>query len=151
MPLTKFKSSYQGTRTKRLEKQIKRFQILIDSLGQKSIPETVENSINEEIEKVNQSESKALLTAQLAKSYKEILKIAEKDLGLLAKNHYTFKWMAIGMAVFGIPFGAIFGLALDNMAFMGSGIGVGLAIGVAIGAQKDKEVKLAGRQLNIEV
>ncbi|WP_375579047.1 hypothetical protein ABWH96_18825 [Marivirga tractuosa] len=151
MPVNKFNPSYQGERSKSLEKQVQRFQKLIDSLRQKEIPEAVESLVNEEIEKVNQADTKPLLTAQLSKSYKEILKISERELDLLAKNHYTFKWLAIGMAAFGIPFGVAFGVALDNMAFMGTGIGVGLAIGVAIGSQKDKEVKLAGRQLDVDL
>jgi len=150
MPLNNFNPNYQGARTKSLEKQIQRFQQLIRVLNEKEIPDDILTSINAEIEKVNQAESQALLTSQLAKSYKEILKIAEQQLDLLAKNHHTMKWLAIGMAAFGIPFGAAFGMALDNMAFMGTGIGVGLAIGVAIGAQKDKEVKIAGRQLDVD-
>jgi len=151
MPLNNFNPNYQGTRTKSLEKQIQRFQQLIRGLSEKEITDDVLTSINAEIEKVNQAGSQALLTSQLAKSFQKILKVLEKELNLVAENHYRNTWLAIGMAAFGIPFGLVFSSILSNYAFIGIGLPIGIAVGIAIGTKKDKEAKEEGRQLNVQL
>jgi hypothetical protein len=151
MPLNKFNPKYQGVNPKSLKKQIQKFLQLINELKDIEISESILSTINEEIEKVNQAESKKLLTAQLAKSYRNILKIAEKELNLVAKNHYRNMWMAIGMSAFGIPLGVVFGASLNNYGFIGIGLPIGFALGIAIGSKKDKEAQEQGRQLNIEI
>jgi hypothetical protein len=55
--------------------------------------------------------------------------------------------MAIGMAVFGIPLGVVFGMSPGNMAF----IGIGLPIGLGVGSEKDKKAFREDRQLDIEI
>ncbi len=52
---------------------------------------------------------------------------------------YFILW---GMLVFGIPMGIAMSLALDNMAFIGTGIGIGLPIGVAIEQNLKKEGRI---------
>ena len=151
MPLNKFNPKYQGDHTKSLSKQIQKFRQLVNVLEEKKMPESIIDSINEEIKKVNQVESKKLLTAQLAKSYRNILKIVEKELNLVAKNHYRNMWMAIGMSAFGIPLGVAFGASLNNYGLMGVGLPIGFAIGIAVGSKKDKEAEEQGRQLDIEI
>ena len=59
--------------------------------------------------------------------------------------------MGIGMAVFGIPLGVVFGTTQGNMAFIGIGIPIGLVMGVAIGSQKDKKAKEEGKQLQVDI
>jgi hypothetical protein len=151
MPLNKFNPRYQGVQSEKIEKQTQKFQQLIKLLEAKEISDAVLNAINEEIEKVNQSESKKSLSAQLAKSFQNILKIAEKELNLVAKNHYRNTWLAIGMSAFGIPLGVVFGASLSNYGFIGIGLPIGLAIGIAIGSKKDQEAQEQGRQLDIEI
>jgi len=53
---------------------------------------------------------------------------------------YTGVGIAIGLAI-GAGLGVVFGIALDNMAFMSIGVGAGLSIGVAIGAGLDARNK----------
>lgn len=52
MPFTTFNPSYQGERTKSLERQIQGFQKLLKALSDKEIPDPVLSTINEEIEKL---------------------------------------------------------------------------------------------------
>jgi hypothetical protein len=151
MPLNTFNPKYQGVQTKSLGKQIQKFQQLLKALESIEIPEPVLGAINEEVEKVNQAESKSILTAQLAKSFQKILKIAEKELNLVAQNHYRNMWLALGMTVFGIPLGVVFGASLNNYGFIGIGLPIGFALGIAIGTKKDQEAQKQGRQLNIEI
>jgi len=51
-------------------------------------------------------------------------------------TNYTGVGVAIGLAIGG-GLGVVFGIALDNMAFMSIWVGAGLSIGVAIGAGLD--------------
>lgn len=69
--------------------------------------------------------------------------------GLVAPGHYRNRWMALGIAVFGVPLGVVFGLSLDNMAFVGIGLPIGLSIGIAVGTAMDGKVRQEGRQLAI--
>lgn len=151
MPLDKFNPKYQEETSKSLSKQTQKFLQLMNSLKDKEISESILSAINKEVEKVNQADSKKLLTAQLAKSHQAILKIAEKELNLVAKNHYRNMWTAIGMSAFGIPLGVAFGASLNNYAFIGVGLPIGLAVGIAIGTKKDQEAEKEGRQLDIEI
>ena len=81
----------------------------------------------------------------------DILKLIEKELKLVPKNLYRDRWLAIGMAGFGLPFGVAFGAAFGNMAFIGIGIPIGLAIGIAIGSGMDKKALDEGKQLDVEI
>jgi len=58
--------------------------------------------------------------------------------------------MALGMSIFGVPMGLIFGNSLDNMGFMAIGIPIGMVIGMGIGAGMDKKAEVKGRQLDYE-
>ena len=49
---------------------------------------------------------------------------------------YRGAGIAIGLAI-GTGLGIVFGIALDNMAFMSIWVGAGLSIGIAIGAGLD--------------
>lgn len=81
--------------------------------------------------------------------YTKLLSFIQKDYGYVTEKYYQNQWLAIGMAVFGIPFGMIFSLSLDNFAFIGIGLPIGMSVGIAIGTQKDKQAKAEGKQLQI--
>lgn len=151
MPLNSFNPKYQENQSERLKKRILKFQQLIKALGEKEIPEQTLESVNSEIDKVNQAQSETELTKQLQKSFRKILIISEKELNLVAKDYYRNMWLAIGMSAFGIPLGVAFGAVLNNYAFIGIGVPIGFVIGIAIGSKKDKEAFEQGRQLNVEV
>jgi len=72
-----------------------------------------------------------------------------KDHGLTTKGYYQGLWMVLGMSVFGMPFGTILGLSLNNFGLFGIGLPIGMVIGMAIGAQKDKKAKEEGKVLEV--
>lgn len=76
-----------------------------------------------------------------------ILSTLRKELKLVPPNHHTSEWMALGMSVFGVPFGVALGTGLDNMAFLGLGLPIGMAIGMAMGASMDQKAQKEERQL----
>jgi hypothetical protein len=80
----------------------------------------------------------------------KILRLVEKQLKLVSKNHYRNAWMAIGIAL-GVPFGVVFGNSFDNMAYIGIGIPIGMAIGIGIGTAMDAKAFKEGRQLDLEL
>jgi len=126
------------------------FKKLISELKKKEIPSNIIQIINHEIERINSfSGSNRELLRMLQRSKLIIIRLLEKELKIVPKNLYRTRWLAIGMVVFGIPFGSSFGLSLDNMAFIGIGLPIGMAIGIAVGAGMDKKAFEEGRQLDI--
>jgi hypothetical protein len=128
------------------------FDKLLTELKKKKLPEEIVNSINNGIDQINSvSESEKELRKQIRESQSSILKLIEKDLKIVTKNHYRNTWLAVGMAVFGIPLGVAFGASLGNMAFLGIGLPLGMAIGIAVGSGMDKKAFEEGRQIDLEI
>ena len=128
------------------------FETLLIELKKKEIPSEIASSINVDIQELNSfSGSNIDLLKQLKKRQSSIFKLLEKELKLVPKNLYRNRWLVIGMSVFGIPFGLLFGISLGNMAFIGIGIPLGMVIGIAIGTGMDKKAFEEGKQLDIEI
>ncbi len=133
----------------KLAKASHNLSLLLAAIEQKTITPGHEQKINEIITGANNfSGPDPELAKQLRSAQTGILRLLEKDLQLVPKNHFQTQWIGIGMAAFGIPFGVAFGAALGNMAFLGIGLPIGLAIGNAIGMSKDKQALAEGRQLD---
>ena len=79
-----------------------------------------------------------------------IIELLEKKHKIVPKKFYLNRWLALGMAVFGVPLGVVMGSSLGNMAFIGTGIPIGMVIGMALGADMDKKALKEGRQMDIE-
>ena len=149
MPLTPLTSRPSFESNPKLAKTAQNLSTLLTAIEEKNIPESVEIKINEIIAGVNNfSGPNPELVKQLKSAQSAILKLLESELGLVAKNHYQLQWLALGMAVFGIPMGVAFGMSLGNLAFLGIGLPIGMAIGIAIGNQKDKEAAENRKQLD---
>lgn len=89
-------------------------------------------------------ESSPLKYTHISKLKTNLTQTLMKDHGLSTKGYYQNLWLVLGMSLFGIPMGFIFGLALDNFAFFGLGLPMGMPIGIAIGFQKEKKAREAG-------
>jgi hypothetical protein len=136
---------------KRTQGRIQNFSELLVAIGKLDLPPSVVGALNLKIEAINQMQGteKEYRKALVNTGYK-ILKFLEKEHKIVPKNHYQKTWLALGMAVFGIPIGVAMGAALGNMGFIGAGIGMGLAIGIATGSAMDKKALKEGRQLEFE-
>lgn len=125
------------------------FRQLLEALHQKALQENTLEAFNLKIGALNGfMGSEKDYRKALADTRYKILKYLEKELKLVPKNHYQKTWLALGLAVFGVPLGVAMGTALGNMAFMGVGIGMGLPIGMAVGAGLDRKARAEGRQLD---
>ncbi len=136
---------------KKLFKKFNYLRNLIGELNKRELPSNISKSINNKIEEINSftgSDKEVIKLLRINTSF--ILKLVEKKLKLVLKNHYRTQWMAIGLSAFGIPFGVVFGAALKNMAFIGVGIPIGMAMGIGIGTAKDQKAFDNGNQLNLE-
>lgn len=131
---------------KKLIQKINELRRLINELKKKKISTKVINLINLDIININSfvGLDKDLLKL-LRKVRFKILKLIKKEQNLITKNFYRNKWLAMGMAIFGVPFGVIFGGRTRNMAFLG----IGIPFGMAIGTIKDKKAFKEGRQLDM--
>lgn len=120
-------------------------------MKKKELPEPIVTKINKGVDQINAlSESEPKLTKQIKKTQASIIKLIEKELKLVPKNHYRNTWLAVGMAAFGLPVGVAVGASLGNMAFLGVGLPIGMAIGMAVGSGMDKKAFKEGRQLDME-
>ncbi|MCX2743315.1 hypothetical protein OO013_05530 [Mangrovivirga sp. M17] len=124
---------------------------LIDELNQRELPDYISKKINQDIVEINSTKGSAnKLRSVIKKKQTGILKFIEKEIEIVSKNHYRNSWMLLGMLMFGLPFGIIFSLLIDNMAFAGIGLPIGMGIGIAIGTEKDKKYQNENKQLNFE-
>lgn len=152
MKLNTLKQRQNLSRNIKLNEYYLQFDKLIDELLKKEIPDDVVRSINREIDQLNAiPDSDHHLKSQFKRAQKRIITMLEKELKIVPKNHYQNTWLAIGLSSFGIPLGVVFGILLENMAFIGVGLPIGLAIGLAIGYGMDKNAVNKGRQLDINI
>ena len=128
------------------------FEKLLNELRNRELPDKIISSINSDVDKINSIvDSGKVFRKMVRQKQAEIIKQLEKEQKIVPKNHYRNIWMALGMAVFGVPLGVVFGMSLDNMAFLGIGLPIGLVIGLGVGAEMDKKAFREGRQLDIEI
>jgi len=137
----------------RLNQLYSQFDILLSELRKKEVPDSIIQTINNEVEEINISNS--LTTNDLRKVIKKkqtaILRLIEKDLKLVPKNYYRTLWLALGMTVFGIPLGVLAGVFLGQPGLFAIGLPIGVAIGVTVGTAMDKTAAKENRQLNLEI
>ncbi|WP_162427363.1 hypothetical protein [Pontibacter pudoricolor] len=137
---------------KKLTKNFTQFENLLTELRARKLPDEITQYINNEITLINStSGSEKALGKQVSKSQSGILKLIEKELKLVTKNHYRNMWLALGMGTFGLPLGVAFGTSLGNMAFLGIGLPIGMAIGAAVGTSLDNKAIKNGTQLDLEI
>jgi len=126
----------------RLSQLYSQFDILLSELRKKELPDSIIQTINNEVEEINTSDS---LTTNA------ILRLIEKDLKLVPKNYYRTLWLALGMTVFGMPLGVLAGVLLGQPGLFAIGLPIGVAIGVTVGTAMDKTAAKENRQLNLEI
>lgn len=138
------------TENKKEQRALNKLIVLFEDLEQKNLTLIQEHqsvAVLKNYEKLyTQTLDKKLLRAFRA----DLLKSLKKDFSLIPKNYYMTLCMSLGMLFFGLPFGFIFSITLDNFAFIGIGLPIGLSIGLAIGMTMDEKAKKEGRQLNVE-
>ncbi len=137
----------------RLSQLYSQFDTLLSELRKKELPDSIIQTVNNEVEEINTSNS--LTTNDLRKVIKKkqtaILRLIEKDLKLVPKNYYRTLWLALGMTVFGIPLGVLASVLLGKLGLFAIGLPIGVAIGVTVGTAMDKKAVKENRQLNVEI
>lgn len=128
------------------------FKKLLVELRKKELPIEQIASINKKIDELNATTVEGNELKKTIKTKQtEIIKLLEKELKLVPKNYYRNLWMPLGLSVFGIPMGVVFGTTMKNMAFIGLGLPIGMLIGIAVGSAMDKKAFAEGRQIDIEI
>jgi len=136
----------------KLNEIFSQFRQLLAELENREIPDEIVTSINNDIDEINSiTVIGNELQKEIERRLQRIIKLLEKNLKLVPKNYYRNLWMILGIAVFGIPIGVIFGASLDNMAYLAIGLPIGLVIGIGLGAVMDQKALKEGRQLDIEI
>jgi len=135
----------------KISQYFNQFDLLLNELRNREMPDKIIQSINSDLEEINDTllVGKMLLRL-LKKKQLKILKLLEKELKIVSKNHYRNQWLVLGMSAFGVPIGVAFGTSTGNMGLLGIGFPIGMGIGIAFGAGMDKKAYNEGRQLNVE-
>ncbi len=137
----------QQTET-RLKKKADTLQGILKELQERELSDSVIASINAQVDEVNAFSTSSLgLSTLITKKQAKILNILLKEYKIVPKGYYRNLWMVLGMSAFGVPFGVIFGLSLDNMAFLGIGMPIGMALGMSMGIAMDQKAFKDNRQL----
>lgn len=150
MKLTDLKPRPAIKNNTKLNNKYLQFEKFIAALKQKELSNNVFTALQSLIEELNRVPDNEL-KKELRKKQTNIIKILEKEMKIVPKNYYRNLWMALGMSIFGIPMGVVFGALFENMAFLGIGLPIGMAIGIAVGTQMDKKAFEEGRQLDVEL
>jgi hypothetical protein len=149
MPLTLLIPRSSFEENPKIAKSAHNLDTLLMAIDQKSIPESLDQQINEIIAGLNNFSGpdpqllKTLKTGQAA-----ILKLLEKELKIVPKSYYQTLWLVLGMSAFGMPLGVAFGAIMGNMGLLGIGLPIGMSIGIAVGTGMDTKAKNEGRQLD---
>ncbi len=126
--------------------------LILDGLRNRDIPDRIIVSINRDLEELNSTLlTESMLRKLIKQKQLKIIKLLEKELKIVPKNHYRNLWSVLGMSAFGLPLGVALGSSIGNLALLGIGLPIGMAIGLAVGAEMDKKALKAGRQLNVEI
>lgn len=124
---------------------------LLNVLEAKKLPTETINSISQEIEQLNSmSDIDKHFVKAIKKKENIVIKLVEKKHKIVPKNYYKKLWMVLGMSVFGIPMGVLFGLSIGNSGLLAIGLPLGMAIGVGVGSSMDRKALNEGRQLDFE-
>jgi hypothetical protein len=127
------------------------FKKLLTELNIRALPDEINSFINTQVDALNLiSDSGKEFKKQLCKKRTAIVKRIENDLKIVPKNHYRNTWLILGMTIYGVPLGVVFGAIMGNMGLLGIGLPIGMAIGMAIGSKMDKKAVAEGRQLDVE-
>ncbi len=125
---------------------------LLNVLKKKNLTDRIIGSINRDVDKINSIPYHGKAYRRLInKSISGIVELVATELKLVPVNYYRNYWMSLGLAVFGLPLGIVFGTTFGNMAFIGTGLPLGLVIGMAVGMRMDKKALEEDRQLDINI
>ena len=137
MPIQNLNKDLNSIENKKLFQSLEKLQKLIDGLNQVDLPHELTEDINAVVEDINSfAIDEKGLKRQSYRAYRDITKWVQKETGMVPPGYYRNLWMALGMSVFGVPFGVAFSSALGNFAFIGIGLPIGMSIGIAIGTKK---------------
>jgi len=143
---------HQIDKSLELQKVYVQFEKILNELHFKWLPHRLIIAINEDIDALNSfSGSEVEWKKKLKKAQSKIVKLLEKEIKFVPINYYRNHWLAMGIAVFGIPLGFAFATYLENIAFLATGLPIGAAIGLQLGSKLDKRAYNEGRQINVNI
>lgn len=136
----------------RLHKRYASLEALCRNLQDRGLPPATEAGVNQALSALNLlPDADPSFPKQVGATRRTLLRMLEKDLGWVPRNHYRGQWMALGMAAFGVPIGTALGVVTGNMGLLGIGLPIGMSLGMVVGANLDKKAERQGRQLACEL
>ena len=136
----------------KLFKAFSQFDDVLAELKKKELPKEIIFSINNTIEGIITFKGpEKEFKKHIRKAQSGIMKLIEKKLKIVPRNHYRNIWFVLGMSAFGIPIGIVLGASQGNNGMLGAGLPIGMVIGIAVGTSMDKKAFREGRQLDLEI
>lgn len=135
---------------KKLDKKYQSLIKLVKALEEKDKTAHFVSETNAAMEDLNAMDSTDQdFPKQVSKVHTRLTQLMLKEMNYVTKNYHQGLWMSLGMTVFGLPIGLMFGSALDSMAYLGLGLPIGMSIGMTIGASLDQKANKEGRQIEL--
>lgn len=151
MKIIDLNNKQNNNQSNKIVKHYSQLERLIIDLKEREITDKIIQSINDEINIINEcngTEKDFLCKVKEAKS--NILKLIEKELELVPKAYYQNRWMVYGMMA-----GLIISLVLKQFGFdntwnsVGMMLPMGLLFGLLAGKNRDEKAQKDGLQLKI--
>ena len=154
MTIVELKERKETLENAKLNRRYLRFEEFLKELRKKELPVNIVESVNQDIENINSTpfagkEFKKLIAQKQA----NILKLLEKELKIVPKDHYLNLWLALGTTFSGIPIalGTAFGFDAIYLALFGCLVPIGVVVGMVVGKRMDTKALKEGRQLDVKV
>ena len=152
MPINELNQREFRDESPKTRKAYDQLEKLLNVLRKKNLSDTIISSINSDVDKINNIQYHGNAYRRLINNtISGIIELVAKEMKIVPANYYRNYWMSLGLAVFGLPLGVVFGSSLGNMAFIGVGLPIGLVIGQVVGTQMDKKALEEGRQIDISI
>lgn len=151
MKLRDIQNKEMFCKNKSLAYASERLQGIIEVLNKQELPEEIIVQLNREIDTLNSFEDpEKRMLIRIKTTENNILELVRRRLGIITEKYYTFLWMSLGLAAFGLPLGTLIFAIKENPAFIATGLPLGSVLGIFIGIALDYRAKKENKVLVIK-
>ncbi len=125
---------------------------ILKDLRERSLPGRVVDRVNLLVADMNDAiAADHVDRKRMERNVRQLLRLLEKEVELVPRNHHSNLWRGLGIAVFGVPLGLAVGSSVGEIGLVGLGLPVGVVFGTAVGILLDRKAHREGRQLDVEM
>ena len=107
---------------KKTQKAYQKTQELIAAVNEHELPESLANELNQEIQSAESLADDRDSLRPIRSLCGRIRNAVRKELELVPPGFHQGQWMALGMTIFGLPFGVVFSTVMKNPGLIAIGL-----------------------------